>query len=150
MSRLATADVEAALAALDTMDADTLKQRWLELYGKEAPHKARAEFLRRGLAYRLQENAFGGLKPAVVRRLARIAEEAARGNEAVTVAPVVSGPVPGTRLLRQWNGQTQMVEVQVDGFLWSGRRFTSLSAVAQAITGTKWSGPRFFGLGPRP
>lgn len=150
MSRLAAGDVEAAIAALDTMDADALKQRWQELHGREAPHKTRAEFLRRGLAYRLQENALGGLKPAVVRRLARIAEEAARGNEAVTVAPVLSGPTPGTRLLRQWNGQTQLVEVQVDGFLWSGRRFTSLSAVAQAITGTKWSGPRFFGLGSRP
>ncbi|RJF88875.1 DUF2924 domain-containing protein [Oleomonas cavernae] len=149
MSRSAAIDVEAAIAALDTLDAEALKQRWRELYGRDAPYKARADFLRRGLAYRLQENAFGGLKPALARRLARIAEEAARGNDHAAVLTVAAGPAPGTRLLREWNGQTQLVEVLADGFLWSGQHFTSLTAVAQAITGTRWSGPRFFGLGAR-
>lgn len=117
MSRASVVDVEASQAALDTMDTDALKQHWRELYGRDAPDKARADFLRRGLAYRLQENAFGGQKPALTRRLIRIAEEAARRNDAVTVQAPSAGPTPGTRLLREWSGQAQMVEVLADGFL---------------------------------
>lgn len=146
MNRLVVSDVNAAIAALDTVEAEALKRRWRELYGRDAPYKARADLLRRGLAYRLQEKTFGGLKPALAHRLARIAEETARGNDHAAVLTVAAGPAPGTRLLREWNGQTQMVEVLVDGFVWSGKHFTSLTAVAQAITGTRWSGPRFFGL----
>jgi hypothetical protein len=138
-----------------------LQQRWRDLFKLEPPYKIRSGFLRRAIAYRLQEIVYGGLKPRTRRELTRIAGElranwtnasnaaAAAGAPPRTTsrAPVLS---PGTRLLREWNGTMQAVDVVDEGFVWRDRTYRTLSAVAVAITGTKWSGPKFFGLSGGP
>jgi hypothetical protein len=158
--RPSAADVEREIAALDGLDHPALQQRWRELYKVEPPFKIRSGFLRRAIAYRLQELVYGGLKPPTLRILRQIAEDlhASRARNVGDVstrrpsrAPVLS---PGTRLLREWNGRMESVEVTGKGFVWRDGHYRTLSAVAVAITGTKWSGPKFFGLrakrSPRP
>ena len=99
------------------------------------------------IAYRLQEQALGGLRPELQRRLHRIAEQVRRGEEpSVTAAPRLK---PGTKLLREWQGHTYQVLVGDDGFVWQQQHYRSLSQIAWAITGTSWSGPVFFGLKPK-
>jgi hypothetical protein len=132
-----------ALASLVSLPIEDLRQRWTEAYGTEPPLRIGQLFLARAIAYRLQENALGGLKPAVRRLLAKLAEDNAAGRDTAP-APVVAKA--GTRLIRQWQGRTHEVTVADDGVLYDGRRYRSLSAVAKAITGAHWSGPRFFGL----
>ncbi len=97
----------------------------------------------RAVAYGMQVKRYGGLKPAVRRQL----RKAADGGSARAAANVKSEKVaPGTRLIREWNGSSHVVEAVDGGFLWNGNHYGSLSAVARAITGARWSGPRFFGL----
>jgi len=93
---------------------------------------------RRFLAFELQARTSGGLPPAFLARLDRIAASKDRKS-----SPRMK---PGARLLRAWNGTTHVVDVLPDGFLWNGTRHRSLSAIARAITGARWSGPRFFGI----
>jgi hypothetical protein len=95
----------------------------------------------------LQEQAFGGLKPAYKRRLRQLAESFDRDSGRVAKAVSSSARIkPGTRLIRQWDGQTHQVTVAEDGFEYKGERYKSLSEIARLITGTRWSGPLFFGL----
>jgi len=162
MTRLTAEGVEREIAALDGLDRTALQQRWRELYKTEPPYKIRSGFLRRAIAYRLQELVFGGLKPRTLRILRRIAAEYRASRTAAAGANTGDVPLgrtpsrvqtlsPGTRLLREWNGRMESVEVVDDGFIWRDRSYRTLSAVAVAITGTKWSGPKFFGLlgGPK-
>jgi len=153
-------EVEGEILALESLDIAALQARWRELYGVPSPVKVRSGFLRRAIAYRLQELVLGGLKPATRRELRRIAQHArvhrshsggkrssgSANDAALALPPRRKTLSPGTRLLREWNGTTEIVEVLADGFGWHGRTFKTLSAVAVAITGTKWSGPKFFGL----
>ncbi len=92
------------------------------------------------LAYRVQVDAFGALDSKTNRYLRAVA---AGIPEAVRPLPALK---PGVRLMREWNGQTHVVDVTEEGILWSGETYPSLSAIARAITGARWSGPRFFGL----
>ena len=137
-----TDSIAARVAALPKTPTPELKQMWRELYDREPPGFSRNYLISR-LAYRIQELAFGGLKPATRARLDALADaldpKAARKR-------VVNGPVVGTQLIREWRGVEHKVTVLADGFEWEGRRYKSLSAVASAITGTRWSGPVFFGL----
>jgi len=133
----------AELAGLAALPTETLRQRWQEVYGSAAPVHIGRVLLARAIAYRLQEQALGGLKPSLRRLLAQVAEDAATGRAA---APAPVGPKAGTRLIRQWQGRVHEVTVAADGVLYEGRSYRSLSAVAAAITGAHWSGPRFFGL----
>ena len=110
-----------------------LGQEWRTVYRSEPPRLS-ADLLRRGIAYRLQQHAFGKLPPHVARVLAC-------GGRA---APEVTA---GTRLVREWNGRTIDVTATEQGMEWEGRTFRSLSAIAREVTGTAWSGPRFFGIG---
>jgi hypothetical protein len=157
MKRRTAEEVEREIAALDGLDRPALQQRWRDLYKTEPPYKIRSGFLRRAIAYRLQEMVYGGLKPQTLRILRRIAAEyrTRRGTAAGTNTgdgPPPRAPSrvqtlsPGTRLMREWNGSMESVEVVDDGFIWRDRSYRTLSAVAVAITGTKWSGPKFFGL----
>jgi hypothetical protein len=99
------------------------------------------------VAYRLQEQIVGGLRPELRKRLRSIAEQARRGGEPMlTAAPRLK---PGTKLLREWQGHVHEVLVGEDGFVWQRQHHRSLSQIARAITGTRWSGPVFFGLRPR-
>ena len=101
------------------------------------------ELLIRGIAYRMQEQARGSLSGKVVRRLEQIARGA---NAARCSGASASVARAGMRLVREWQGRAHEVVVLEDGFLWNGKAYRSLSEIARLITGTRWSGPRFFGL----
>lgn len=131
------------LAALPGLSLEELKQRWLELYDVPPPARLGRALMTRAIAYRLQEREFGGLRPATRRRLARAAEELAAGQ---APSPPRAALKPGTRLLREWQGNTHEVIVLEKGVQYRGETWASLSAVAREITGTRWSGPAFFGL----
>ena len=132
------------LAELSALSVKHLKDRWRSLYGTEPPRRISRELLTRALAYRLQERTFGGLKASTRRLLERIGE----GRSSSHIMHVASHrkTTPGTVLIREWRGSSHRVTVVDDGVIYRGRRYQSLSEVARAITGTRWSGPLFFGL----
>ena len=130
------------LAALATMSPAQLRSEWRRVY-RASPPPLTPDLLLRGIAYRLQERVHGGVPPKTIKAIRRLAEQATR----TAADPVAKVQVrPGTRLVRSWNGATYSVLVTADGFMLGERRFASLSHVARAITGTHWSGPRFFGV----
>jgi hypothetical protein len=135
-----------ALSRLLTLDIGELRQRWRDLYKIQAPRHFSRELLVRAVAFRMQEVAWGGLRPEPQRQLRRIAQEFKETGAATIRARLKLRP--GTRLVRDWQGRTYDVLVLDDGFSWQGTRYRSLSAVAGKITGTAWSGPLFFGLKP--
>ncbi len=128
-------------ADLDVMDRAGLSQLWSDLLGGEVPPKMSQPMQRRFLAYEMQAREHGGLPSSLLARLDRIA-----AGDTRAASPIVR---PGGRLLRAWNGTTNVVDVLSDGYMWNGARHRSLSAIARAITGARWSGPRFFGLLPK-
>ena len=132
------------LKDLGTRGDEELKQRWRKLYGTEPPGKIHRSLLLAAIAYRMQENALGGLKPSAHRHLLRVAGNAADGRPAQGYPSL--NPRPGTVLVRDWGGVTHQVKVLEDGILFRGKRYKSLSEVARVITGSRWSGPLFFGL----
>ena len=132
------------LKDLGAQGDDELKERWRKLYGTEPPSKIHRSLLFAAIAYRMQENAFDGLKPSIRRHLMRVAANAAGGRQ-VPDYPSLS-PKPGTVLVRDWGGVTHQVKVLEDGILFRSKRYKSLSEVARVITGSRWSGPLFFGL----
>jgi hypothetical protein len=135
------------IAALETLSIDQLRSRWAEAYGRPPPARSHRHFLVRGLAHRLQEAALGGLATALRRRLVRFAGALERhGGDSLFAVPPIK---PGTRLIRQWHGKIHQVTVLENGFAYRGARYRSLSAIARAITGARWSGPTFFGLKTR-
>ena len=123
---------------------DELRERWKAMFGKAPSRDISRSFLTRAIAYRLQEKAFGGLKPSTQRLLAEFAYDGANGS-AFAAAPsrIVQ---PGAVLVREWRGISHQVSVLEKGFSFRGKRYRSLSEVAREITGTRWSGPLFFGL----
>jgi hypothetical protein len=133
----------AALKAARTID---LKQQWRELFGTEPPLYNR-RFLESRLAYRIQELAYGGLKPETIARLEAIAEDLDGGDpDRRRRRAAQDRPIAGTRLIREWRGVEHCVTVRDEDFEYQGRPYKSLSAVARAITGTRWNGLTFFGL----
>jgi hypothetical protein len=132
------------IAGLSKASITDLRERWKTLYGKEPSGHIGRSFLIRAIAYRLQEKAFGGLKPSTRRLLARVAEEAATGSS--PKSPPIRKAETGTILVREWQGAAHRVTVLGDGVSFNGKRYRSLSEVAREITGSRWSGPRFFGL----
>ena len=138
-----TTAVLTQVTALATMPKDKLKAMWRELIGTEPPPYTRT-FLVKRLAYRLQELAFGGLSARAERRLDDLADNL--DGKKKTKRKDMSAPIIGTKLIREWQGVMQEVTALAEGYEWCGRRFKSLSAVARAITGTRWNGPLFFGL----
>ena len=139
------ASVVAQLAALRKMSVVELKQRWEALFGTPAPNNSRS-YLEVRLGNRIQELMLGGLSPDTRRVLDLLVKELEGKNTRKAIMTDPRKPVPGTRLLREWDGAEHSVTVLRDGFDWHGRKFKSLSAVARAITGTQWNGYRFFGL----
>jgi len=140
-----TDTVLAQLAALKAAPTAALKAQWRSLFASEPPGFKR-KYLESRLAYRIQELAYGGLKPASVARLEALAERLDGGKVSVRKARADDRPVAGTRLLRQWQGIEHAVTVLAEGFEYEGRPYRSLSAIARAITGTRWNGLVFFGL----
>ncbi|MBR26601.1 MAG: hypothetical protein CML46_06630 [Rhodobacteraceae bacterium] len=133
------------LAALKAASTPELKAQWRDLFDSEPPPFNR-RYLESRLGYRLQELAFGGLKPETVKRLERLGEQLDGGDKKKRSIRADLKPIAGTRLLREWQGVEQIVTVTADGFEWQGRPYKSLSAIARAITGTRWNGWVFFGL----
>ena len=137
-------DFAAELARLDCLASLGLRQEWRRLHQTPPPKRLSRDILLRGLAYKIQERALGGLSKSTMRKLQ---------------ASNLDGPVtsksrsrqrtsykPGTRLVRDWHGVTHTVVILAEGVEWRGQRYRSLSVVAREITGARWSGPRFFGL----
>ncbi len=137
--------VLARLAALKTTPTPKLKEQWRQLFESE-PQPFNRRYLESRLAYRIQELAYGGLKPETVRRLEKLGEELDGGRVDVRKRPANDRPISGTRLIREYQGVEHCVTVRDDDFEYQGRPYKSLSAIARAITGTPWSGPVFFGL----
>ena len=140
-----TDSVIARVAALKITPTPDLKAMWRDLFEKEPPPYNR-RFLESRLAYRIQELAYGGLKPETRKRLEALGEQFADRN--ITRRRIRDDvmPIAGTRLLREWQGIEHTVTVLTEGYEWQGRPYRSLSAVARAITGTRWNGLVFFGL----
>ena len=133
-----------ALARLPELELSELRQQWRALYKSEAsPHLSR-ELLLRAVANRMQEIAFGGLRPEHQRQLRQFAQQFKETGE-IRRRPSLELKA-GTRLVREWQSRTYEVLVLDDGFSWQGTHYRSLSAVARKITCTPWSGPLFFGL----
>ena len=129
------------IETLRSLSTAQLRQEWERVWKEPAPRLGH-DLLRRGIAWKLQEQAYGGLPRGAARELERFARQVERGRP----LGLERAAKPGTRLVRQWRGRTFHVAVMDDGFLFDDRRYASLSQIAQVITGTKWSGPRFFGL----
>ena len=138
-------DVLRRLAALKSATTQDLKRQWRELFGTEPPPFSRT-YLQSRLAYRIQELAYGGLKPETVARLEAIGERLDGGNTVLRRIRAGDRPVAGTRLVREHRGVEHAVTVLQDGFEFEGRPYQSLSAIARHITGTRWNGWTFFGL----
>ena len=133
----------AEIASLAKLPTEELRERWKALSGKPLPPEIGRSLLIRAIAYRVQEQAYGGLKPATRRLLARAVGERARGSARRPPARMAQA---GTILIREWRGTAHRVTMLDDGVTFNGKRYRSLSEVARAITGSHWSGPRFFGL----
>lgn len=133
-------DIAAEIARLEGLAKDTLREEWRRLHQTSPPKRLSRDILLRGITYKIQERAFGGLSKTIARKL--------RASGAARRRPQPAFK-PGTRLVREWHGVTHTVVILADGVEWRGQRYRSLSVVAREITGAHWSGPRFFGLKAR-
>ena len=131
------AAVAAEIARLRSLALDALRRHWRAVFGRTPPAALSKDLLRRMIACRIQERAFGGLDRESRTFLEGLARQVARPRRHLKA---------GTVLVRDYQGQRHTVTVVPDGFDWQGRTYTSLSAIARAITGTAWSGPRFFAV----
>ena len=134
----------AEIAGLSKASIKDLRERWKAMYGKAPSREIGRSFLTRAIAYHLQERAYGDLKPSTRRLLARVTEETASGS--LPKKPQIRKAQSGTVLIREWQGNAHRVTMLDDGVSFHGKHYRSLSEVAREITGSRWSGPRFFGL----
>jgi hypothetical protein len=141
-------DCASSLAALKGMPAPGLRELWQELIGTPVTPGLRRELMIPILGYKLQEKAYGGLKASTRTHLRKLAVSLVRGKS--TSLTRESRFKPGTRLMREWQGETHEVTVGAMGYEYRGREFASLSEIANQITGTRWSGPLFFGTKSSP
>jgi len=137
--------VLARLAALKTTPTPDLKRQWRDLFETEPPPYNR-RFLESRLAYRIQELAYGGLKPETIARLAALGQQLDGGNMVLRRTRAEEKPISGTRLIRERQGVEHCLTVRDHDYEYQGRPYKSLSAAARAITGTRWNGWVFFGL----
>lgn len=136
------------LVALKAMTVPELREKWAAIFDAPAPNTSRQNLELR-LGYRIQELALGGIGRDARRTLDALAAEVASG-EPGHVMTDPRRPLPGTKLVREWNGVEHTVTVLAKGFELQGRRYKSLSGAARAITGANWNGWKFFGFTPRP
>ena len=134
------------LAALRALKRSALRQWWRTLFNSPMPAKASRLLLIYCLAYRIQQNAYGGLSATARQRLRTLAQPLA--PEGGRAKPAAVRLAPGTRLIRQWREQRHEVTVLEQGFAYRSHHYRSLSAIARVISGSHCSGPRFFGLRP--
>jgi hypothetical protein len=141
-------DVE--IARLRDLDVGALRARWHTVFRLQPPPHLPRHLLFRVLAYRLQADQLGDLDGESQRLLDRSGCPEDAGQRAVDLGRRTADVRPGTMLGREWNGRMQRVAVLAEGFAWNGKTYPSLSKVAFAITGTRWNGPKFFGLRDKP
>lgn len=149
-SRMKQADpaVEADLERLAKEPIATLRQRYRGLFKSEPPPTFGPDLLRRSIAHRIQEKAYGGLPSPTKRLLDQLVKAmAAKPNGKLELPRRIK---PGSELIRTWKGKAYRVVVQPDGFAYDGTTYASLSEIASLIAGTRWNGPRFFGLRSKP
>jgi hypothetical protein len=133
------AAIEAEVDHVRSLGIDALRKRWRSMFGATPPKGLTKDIIARMIAYRIQEEAFGGLNRETVKLLDRLA----RGEKPKELNRRLKA---GTVLVREYNGERHTVTVAPNGFLWRDQIYSSLSTIARAITGTAWNGPRFFGL----
>ena len=142
--------IEDEIAQLRDLDLRALRIRWRNAFGKPAPEHLTRHLLFRIIAYRLQADRLGDLDAGTLKVLKQAAGQegpaSALSNNLAQLDQRRFAPPPGTVLVREWDRTSHRVMVMPDGFAWNGKTFDSLSQAASAITGTKWNGPRFFGL----
>jgi DUF2924 family protein len=144
-----SSSVEAEIARLRGLGVQGLRARWRTSFGQDPPTHVARHLLFAMIAYRLQTETIGDLDAATVRFLKHVdlvPSKQAAVPLTQTFARRRRDLSPGTMLTREWSGQHHRVTVLDQGFVWEGRTYNSLSKIAKAITGTKWNGPRFFGL----
>jgi hypothetical protein len=137
---------DAMISALDRMPLEQLCESWVSLFRRLPPKGLSRRLLEHAAAYSVQMRIHGGLKPTVRRKLLQAAPLRPALADPTPRRKSQRTPSPGSRLVREWHGHCHTVEVTDRGFLYGGRTYRSLSEVARAITGARWSGPRFFGL----
>ena len=140
----ASRDTDWDIADLGKLPRSKLREVWQNELNENPPACFGRELLALGIAYARQERRYGGFRKTSVRELDRLFGRALAGSIGEGTSPPVGRP--GTILVREWQGITHRVTVVADGFIWNGNTHSSLSGIARAITGTKWNGPRFFGL----
>ena len=144
VSEVKSEDLAQELKDLETRGDDELKNRWRSLYGTKPPQKIHRSLLIAAVAHRMQENVLGTLKSSVRRHLMQAANNPAIPQPSPRYPSL--RPRAGTVLVRDWGGVTHEAKVLEDGILFRSKRYKSLSEVARVITGSRWSGPLFFGL----
>src|SRR5580698_7762440 len=133
------AAVEAEVDQIRSLGKEALRARWYATFGRTPPKGLTKDIMGRMIAYRIQEEAFGGLD----RETKKLLDRLAKGEKPNELSRRLKA---GTVLVREFQGERHTVTIVADGFLWQDKTYASLSSIAQAITGTNWSGPRFFGL----
>jgi hypothetical protein len=134
-------DIKSQIEALQVAPIEVLREEWSRRYGKPVPVPRSKDLLLRFLAWRIQADAFGGHSPEVLKILSEPVERKSKRK----AQPESLSLRKGTLLKRDWAGKQHIVTVTTDGFVHEGQAYKSLSEVARKITGTRWSGPRFFG-----
>lgn len=134
----------AELNELGGRGTDELRQRWTDLFGVAPSPWISRDLLVRAIAHRMQEEAHGGLGTSCRRQLVRLTKTLGEGGSLEVLQ--TRSFKPGTKLIREWKGKVHEVVIAGGTYIWAGQHYRSLSQIARAITGTRWSGPRFFGL----
>ncbi len=142
--------IDFEIARLRGLDIDALRARWRTVFRRKAPPQLPRHLLFRTLAYRLQAEVLGDLDPATRQLLEKSGSSGTLIQLAADLQQIQPSLRPGTTLTREWGGHLQQVTVLPEGFSWRDKTYPSLSKVASAITGTRWNGPRFFGLRDKP
>jgi hypothetical protein len=141
---MAKSNAATELGNFANLKTDELRRKWTALYSTPPGPRISRDLLVRGIAYRLQEKANGGRSKVLLRRLDGLAKELSAGSTmSLSQRPSFKA---GTKLIREWKGQVHEVVITDKGYVWAGKHYRSLSKIARSITGTRWSGPRFFGL----
>ena len=140
--------LDSQIERLCAMCGEELRQSWRDVFDRPPPKHLSRGLLQHALAYHLQEQREGGLSKAALKLLAQ--PVASIDGAPQTQGSLITAPRPGTRLVREWHGETHVVTVLDRGFEYNGAPYRSLSQIARTITGTRWSGPLFFGLRKRP
>jgi hypothetical protein len=145
MSTDANDGIEAEIKRIQSMTIAELRALWRARFNSEQPEAFGPDLLRRSMAQKLQEDAYGGLDKKTARLLNQLRAQSARTNGKIVIPRRIK---PGAILVREWKGKSHRITVLDDGFGFEGKPYDSLSEIARRITGTRWNGPRFFGLRP--